>query len=424
MMEAKQASLVPHLLFGMFLLELFFLFVKKIDGSLYAVFDLLEKLYPVIAVVLLMAFMKPQLNTHWWKALGFYTFYLIYGVLLSIGQQKGVKIILVQLYHEMKFFPMILLFSVAVCDERWSRWTLRIIYLIIVLTMLLILLQVAAPGAYDTLFKNGGHFEQGHIAGMSLPRLVGWFWHPSQIALFFLISAVFFIVEYQKGRIRFGFSMVFLCVLFVLFSIQRFELLLLFIVLTTFWFRRYIKLDYRPYLAGLTFVLFAGGILYLISDQAHFWALLEDFKSPRTVFLVEALFTLVDSHYWGAGWGTIGSHAAADVANVYEYNAMKDIWWIKLGQYFYDTYWPHIIGETGLPGFFLLLLSMSYMIRAFNRPEASLLLFILILTSALSSNAQSLYHLTIFGWFIMLLENNQQNEQSNSLLQVAAFKST
>ncbi|MFT5114186.1 MAG: hypothetical protein ACI8P9_003520 [Parasphingorhabdus sp.] len=409
MMETKHTSLVPHILFGMFILELFFLFVKKIDGTIYGAFDAIEKLYPIIAIILLIAFMKPRLNFHWWMALGFYSTYVLYGVLISMAQQHGIKTILVQLYHEMKFFPMIFLFSLTHCDERWAGWTLKIIKLIIVFTIVLILFQIGAPGAYDALFSNGGHFEKAHIGGLLLPRLVGWFWHPGQIALFFVIAAVFCIAEYRKGNINYGFSMVCLCLLFVVVSIQRFELFLLFIVLMTFWFCRYINLDYRPYLALLIFVLFTGGILYVISDEAHFWTMLENFKSPRTVFLVEALFTLVDSHFWGAGWGTIGSHAAADVVNVYEFNSMKDIWWVKQELYFYDTYWPHVIGETGLPGFFLLLLSMVFMIRALKRPEASILLFVLILTSALSSNVQSLYHLTIFGWFIMLLENGHNH---------------
>lgn len=403
----------------MFILELFFLFVKKIDGAIYGVFDAIEKLYPIIAILLLIGFMKPRLNFHWWMALAFYCAYVLYGILISLTQQKGLEIILVQLYHEMKFFPMIFLFSITRCDDRWAKWTLKIIKPIIIVTVILILFQIAAPGVYDSVFKNGGHFEKAHIDGMVLPRLVGWFWHPGQIALFFLIATVFFIVEYQKNNIKFGFSMVCLCVLFVILSIQRFELLILFIVLMTFWLRRYFRLDYRPYLATAVFVMFAGGILYLISDQAHFWALIENFQSPRTVFMVESLFTLVDSHYWGAGWGTIGSHTAADVANVYEFNSMKDIWWVKLELYFYDTYWPHVIGETGLPGFFLLLLSMVFMIRALKRPEASILLFVLILTSALSSNAQSLYHLTVFGWFIMLLENDRNNSVALSHMKKA-----
>ncbi len=419
-METNQRSLVPHTLFGMFILELFFLFVKKIDGTIYGYFDAIEKLYPIIAILLLTAFIKPKLNRHWWVALGFYTAYVLYGILISLAHQKGMKIILVQLYHELKFFPMMLLFAMVRCDERWSKRTMNVIKTIIILTIMLIIFQLAMPGLYDTVFKNGGHFEKAHIAGMLLPRSAGWFWHPSQIALFFMITTVFFIVEYRKGNIKFIFSMVLLSVFFVSISIQRLELFFLFLVLLTCWLCRYINLDYRPYLAGTVLLLFGGVILYIISDKSNFWWILDNIKSPRMVYLVESLFTLVDSRYLGAGWGTIGSHAAADVAKVYEYNSMKDIWWIKLGQYFYDTYWPHVIGETGLPGFFLLLLSMVFMIRALKRREASLLMFILIMTSSLSSNAQSLYHLTIFGWFIMLLENNHNQLISDHDLQTTA----
>ncbi|MCP3688542.1 MAG: hypothetical protein GY784_09015 [Gammaproteobacteria bacterium] len=405
MSETRTTSLVPQLLFGMFLLEIFFLFVKKIDGPVYGAFDAIEKLYPLIAILLLGAFIKPRLNRYWWMALGFYTAYVIYGVLISIAQQKGVKIILVQLYHELKFFPMMLLFAMVRCDESWSGRTMKIVKWLISLTILLMVFQLAAPGLYDRLFQNGGHFEQGYIVGMSMPRLVGWFWHPGQIALFFIIVAIFFIVEHRKGNIKYINFCVFCCVLFVVISIQRFELLIMLVVLLTLLVYRYSSIDYRPYLAGIVLLFFASGVLYLLTDVANFWWLLENLKSPRIVFLVEGLFAMTESNYWGAGWGTIASHAAADVANVYEYNDMKDIWWVKFGQYFYDTYWPHVIGETGLPGFFLLLFSMSCMILALKRPEASLLMFVLIMTSTLSSNAQSLYHLTVFGWFILLLEN-------------------
>jgi hypothetical protein len=243
---------------------------------------------------------------------------------------------------------------------------------------------------------------------MLVPRLVGWFWHPGQIALFFTITTVFLISEHKRQKVKLIFPMVLISVLFVVIAIQRFELFILLMVLTIFWICRYINIDYRRYLALIILLLFGCGILYVISDKAHFWWLLEKFDSPRIIFLVEGLFSLVESNYWGAGWGTIGSHAAADVANVYEYNEMKDFWWVKLGQYFYDTYWPHVIGETGLPGFFFLLFSMFFMILGLERPGASMLMFILIMTSALSSNAQALYHLSIFGWFIMLLESTHR----------------
>ena len=406
MKTAQQTSIVPHILFGMFILELIFLMVKKVNLTFYGPFDLFEKLFPIIAIGLLVTTIRPRLNYQWWAALGFYVGYLLYGIAISLANQKGMKIILVQLYHELKFFPMVMLFAVARCDEIWTSRTIKVIKPLIFLCILLIIFQAGAPGAYDALFKSGGHFEPGHLGGRLVPRFVGWFWHPGQSALFFTIAAVLISVEYHRGHIRFGHSLVFLCIVFVFCAIQRLELMLLFMALLALKVQRIFNFDYRFILSLIVFAFFSWLIGYLSWDKNNVWHVLENFESPRVIFLVESVFVLFESDFLGGGWGTIGSHAAADVAKVYEYNAMKDLWWIKLGQYFYDTYWPHVIGETGLPGYFLLLLSMTFMVCALKRPEASLLLFLLLLTSALSSNAQSLYHLTIFGWFITLLESD------------------
>ncbi|MDB2331272.1 hypothetical protein [Alteromonas sp. A079] len=405
MNEEKQVTIVPHILFTMFILELIFLMVKKVNLALYGPFDLFEKLFPIIAIGLLVTVIKPKLNAQWWAATAFYIGYLLYGILISLANQKGMKIILVQLYHELKFFPMLMLFSVVRCDEIWTKRTLKVIKPLIVICIVLIVFQAGAPGAYDAVFKSGGHFEPGHIGGRLVPRFVGWFWHPGQSALFFTIAAVLISVEYRRGNLRYGHTLTFLCIFFVLCSIQRLELMLLLMALTALKVQRVFNIDYRFMLSLIVFAFFTWMFSYLSVDQNNVWHILENFESPRVIFLVESVFVLFESNFWGGGWGTIGSHAAADVANVYEYNAMKDLWWIKLGQYFYDTYWPHVIGETGLPGYFLLLLSMTFMVCALKRPEASLLLFLLLLTSALSSNAQSLYHLTIFGWFITLFES-------------------
>lgn len=406
MKTTQQTSIVPHILFGMFILELLFLMVKKVNLTFYGPFDLFEKLFPIIAIGLLVTTIRPRLNYQWWAALGFYIGYLLYGIAISLANQKGMKIILVQLYHELKFFPMVMLFAVARCDEIWTSRTIKIIKPLFFLCILLIIFQAGAPGAYDALFKSGGHFEPGHLGGRLVPRFVGWFWHPGQSALFFTIAAVLISVEYHRGHIRFGHSLIFLCIVFVFCAIQRLELMLLFMALLALKVQRIFNFDYRFILSLIVFAFFTWLISYLSWDKNNVWYVLENFESPRVIFLVESVFVLFESDFLGGGWGTIGSHAAADVAKVYEYNAMKDLWWIKLGQYFYDTYWPHVIGETGLPGYFLLLLSMTFMVCALKRPEASLLLFLLLLTSALSSNAQSLYHLTIFGWFITLLESD------------------
>ena len=172
MTDTKQVSIVPHILFGMFVLELFFLMVKKVNLALYGPFDLFEKLFPIIAIGLLVTVIKPRLNAQWWAATLLYVGYLLYGILISLANQKGMKIILVQLYHELKFFPMMMLFSVARVDPIWIKRTVKLIMPLIVMCILLILFQMGASGAYNSVFSSGGHFEPGHFGGMLLPRFV------------------------------------------------------------------------------------------------------------------------------------------------------------------------------------------------------------------------------------------------------------
>ncbi|MEM7421671.1 MAG: hypothetical protein AAF364_18415, partial [Pseudomonadota bacterium] len=68
MSDTKQVSIVPHILFTMFILEIFFLMVKKINLALYGPFDLFEKLFPIIAIGLLITVIRPRLNVQWWAA--------------------------------------------------------------------------------------------------------------------------------------------------------------------------------------------------------------------------------------------------------------------------------------------------------------------------------------------------------------------
>lgn len=89
MNSTKQVSIVPHILFGMFILELFFLMVKKVNLALYGPFDLFAKLFPIIAIGLLVTVIKPKLNFQWWAATPLYFAYLMYGVLISLANQKG-----------------------------------------------------------------------------------------------------------------------------------------------------------------------------------------------------------------------------------------------------------------------------------------------------------------------------------------------
>lgn len=404
--EKFHSTVSQFILFGMFCWVLLGNFLWKLSATLYSPFDLGAKLFPIIALGLLFAFMRVRLNFYWWAASVFYILYLLYGVMISYLNGKGLKIILVQLYHEFKFFPLVALFSLCIGKYFWINLTKNIVYIIIYISVPLIFIQISMSGLYNSIFPDGGHINMGFIGPLVLSRAAGSFWHAAHLAMFSTISVVFFIALYRRNLIERCAPSVIILTLFIILTIQRFEWLLHFLVLFIFWIRRYIDFDFRVYLTYFFMALFLTFFFYVISDSNNYWAIYENFYNERTEFLFHAFWELDASNYLGAGWGTIGSHTAKDIADVYQYNEMKDLWWVVENKaYFYDTYWPHVIGETGVPGFLFLVLSMTMILRALRSPEAVILAFVFFLTSAFSSSTQDMLFLVVYGWFIFVLEN-------------------
>ena len=399
-------TLSQAILFGMFVSVLLGNFLWKLSASLYAPFDLLAKLFPIIALGLLIGFMRVRLSFYWWAATLFYLLYLLYGVLISYLNGKGIKLILVQLYHEFKFFPLVALFSLCIGDQRWIDISKKIVLIIILFSLPLVALQLAMSGVYNSIFPDGGHINKGFLGPLVLQRAAGSFWHAAHLAMFSTIAFVFIAALYRRGLVERCMPDMLILTIYLLLTIQRFEWLLHALVIIILLVRRYMDFDFRVYVTYLFATIFLAFFFIVISDSANYWAIYENFYNERTEFLFHAFWELDGSGYLGAGWGTIGSHTAKDIADVYQYNGMKDLWWVQENKaYFYDTYWPHVIGETGIPGFVFLVLSMTMILRALKSPEAVLLAFIFFLTSAFSSSTQDMLFLVVYGWFIFMLEN-------------------
>lgn len=415
----SQEGVSQLILFAMLVLSLLGNFLSKVSSSLFMPFDILGKLFPIIAIALLFVFTRPRLSFYWWAASLSYMLYIFYGVLLSYLNNKGVKIILVQLYHELKFFPLIAVFGLALGGYKWIELTRKLVIFIMLASLPLALFQFASPGLYTSIFPDGGHINKAIFGPLIVERAAGSFWHGSQLAMFCTASFVFIVALYHRGLIeRIAMPLVILSFLLIL-TIQRFEWVLHILVIFILLARRYIEINYKVYLTYLFFSMFLGYFFYVISDSANYWEIYENFYNERTEFLFHALWELDASHYLGAGWGTIGSHTAKDIADVYQYNGMKDLWWVQENKaYFYDTYWPHVIGETGIPGFVMLVLAMTMTLRALKSAEAVLLAFVFFLTSAFSSSTQDLFFLVVYGWFIYALENLERLFQSGDNLNI------
>ncbi|NVK40753.1 MAG: hypothetical protein HWE39_05870 [Oceanospirillaceae bacterium] len=400
--------------FVLVVLEILFGFLKKLDYSFYQVFDALEKLIPIGALVVSAMLLKGRLSRPIALCILFYGLYLIYGVLISYLNGKSSGVIFYQLYHELKFIAIILAFSLLQCRESWSHRSVTVCKWVLLLSLPLIAFQLLASGAYDSLFSNGGHFEKGYVGDMQLPRSVGVFWHPSQLAIFALLAVVLLASDNNRSiRMRPLYLLLFgLCALL---TIQRLELLLLLCCCYAIFLMRD---RHKLYLsARFGHLIAAIGLLFCVSAIVKpdiYAGVVESFPSPRAWLFHQSILTLLDSSYWGAGWGTIGSHAAADMTNVYSINDLSSLWWVERRLYLYDTYWPHVIGETGLPGLCFLVLSIACLCRQYVSFNARLIFFVLFLTSLLSSNLQSIFYLMLFGWFIMVTENSTRHSPGQS----------
>ncbi len=404
--QQDKGNLSIIILFFMFVALLIGDFLSKISTSLFIPFDNGSKLFPLIAIAMLMGFMRVKMNFYWWAATGLYVLYLLYGVLVSYLHNKGLKLIAVQFYHEIKFFPMIAVCGLCQADKRWFDISKKIVTGIAFVSVPLVIFQFVAPSVYTAIFPDGGHINMADLGSLVIQRGAGYFWHGANLAMFATSAFVMIAALYRRGLIEKCMLELTVLTLLLLLTIQRFEWVLHGLVVLILLMRRYLDFDFRPYLTYVFMGMFLIFFFYVIADSNNYWALYENFYNERAEFLFHAFWELDASNYLGAGWGTIGSHTAKDIADVYQYNGMKDLWWVREDKaYFYDTYWPHVIGETGVPGVLFLVLSMTMLLRALRSPEAVLIAFVFFLGSAFSSCTQNLLFLVINGWFICILEN-------------------
>jgi hypothetical protein len=87
-------------------------------------------------------------------------------------------------------------------------------------------------------------------------------------------------------------------------------------------------------------------------------------KDPRIVFFVEALPLATDNFPLGSGFGTFGGYAAFIFDSpVYSKLHFDYYFWYREGKWMTDTFYPHIIAESGYIGFICYILAIIYLFK-------------------------------------------------------------
>lgn len=385
---------------------IFFIYTKKISPVLYDVYFLTEKILPFLAIGIIIL-KKKFLDKNVRKILIISGILLLWGSIVSIVNLKPLAAIFYQYYHELKFPLTIILASIATVKSRILNERNIIIFITTIATFstIDIIFRIISSGAYDNLYSNGGHFGHGDFGEIGILRHSGIFWHSSQLAFFSCISLIYLSknIDNRNYYIR---RIAILLSIFCLFETkQNFEIISIMLVAILIIFNRYGFISNKiikatAYVSILLCIVILPFIFQLLGLN-----LLQINDAPRFVFFQKAYEIFSNSNFMGAGWGTIGSHAAADITHAYNDIYWQGYWWIKEGLYSYDTYWPHVIGELGTFGILIVTVLMVTTLDLFKSTESKLIILYLIFTSLSTSNVQSFFYLVTCLVFVSSIES-------------------
>lgn len=384
-------------------LELIFVFIRKFSPEIYTLFDAIEKIIPVLlAPVAILAYKHCTSKVK--IAVLLYLAYLLWGVIVSIINNATWSVIFYQLFHETKFLLICLPVFYFNFEFKYEETIRVLLKFIVIASIALVIFQVLLPSVYEIIFPNGGHHEKGFVFDMIVDRNVGIFWHPSQTGYF---SLLLIITLFRSGLNEITDKpLMILSFLLLVSSIQRLEFFVLTLVLALMLVSngndRVKNTLCNVSVPILTLIVVS--CLFFFSDYIYFASL--ELGSPRMIMYSESIFYLEQTLFLGAGWGTIGSHAAADLTSAYLYSDISDSWWWSEGRFLYDSFWPHVIGETGILGCVLLLSSLGTFVWALNLNGGKILFLAFIVTTFMSSNIQSIFFLVVLSFFILLMRSS------------------
>ena len=392
---------------ALFVITILFTFIKKISLELSSYYFSIIRVLPFLCIFVLVQkkiYLRPEVRI----ILVYLAALLSWGTLITIVNGKDIVSIPYQYYHEIKYTVIfVLLYGIStsskiLSDRNFNRFVL-FIYLLCILDLIF---REVNSSLYDNIYIDGGHKGFGDLGDFGIIRHAGIFWHSSQLAFFSSLVLLYYYDSLFSIHTRSlkKLLIIFLSIVMILASKQNFELLSIFLTLLLAMSVKF-KFIKSNWLSPITlFILFFS--LIIVPAVMYFanLGLGELADAPRFIFFKYAYQELLNSNLLGSGWGTLGSHAAADVTNAYDTIIWQQYWWVKEGLYFYDTFWPHIIAELGIPGLLISIVLMSRIASLFQSLNSKLMYLFLVLTSLSTSNVQSFFYLIVAFTIILASE--------------------
>ncbi|WP_152604632.1 hypothetical protein [Vibrio campbellii] len=378
-----------------------------------------------VGVIILIPFLIKGLIYHFreYNVIAKYFYiYMCFSIISAFWYFSPMKAVLLQLVLESKLIIYFYLFSVLSMKEHEKLITrfYKTIKVILILSLPILIMQLFFPGIYYSIFSYGADNASFKLMGFSIPRGTGLFWFSGQLAVFSSIAVVVFFSEFlisnNSKRWLFLSSLVLLC------TFQRFEILLTLISISGLYMLSGKCKSILMKSVIVSIVLLCAFIVFVpIFKYVYFEYKLYDVVDSdiaRIVFYVKSLGIALVNFPLGSGLGTFGGRASV----VYGYDLYEDLnfstyWWFLEGKYLTDTFWPHILGESGFGGllslgiFYSLIFKVSFDLVSKDKCLINIIclgvVFIMLVNSLVSPNFyESISYVPMMLFFTFIFRRN------------------
>lgn len=324
-----------------------------------------------LTIPALNGFKRMLTRKHWNHIPVYFAGYMSLGLISSYLNGVQLQQSLMQVIIAIKL--LYVLFVIVGCNDGCSLFKgyLKIGKFILIISFFLIVWQFAFSSSYDSVFANGFHMGTMLISiNEKVARGAGVFTHPGQMAVFSvsLVIPLFFIcLSQQKETIDNAKFWLVASIIALITTFSRLEITATIIAISITVF--YTMTGRNRVLKYYMVALFIGSVIFLsypwilFSYHYYFSGDLMNVVDPRFVFTIKGIAIANDFFPFGSGLGTYGGFVAAlyDSPVYLDYGFYQYSWYLQ-SHFLADTYWAHILGETGYFGILLYILMLGSII--------------------------------------------------------------
>ncbi len=336
------------------------LFIKSID-----------ELALILALPLAFrGFIRLVRNRYGFWVILFFFLYIMMGILSGIQEYVPLKQMLFQFALEMKYLLVIcIMFGIPLGSLNWFVHRFFVFAKLVLLASIpLVVWQFSDPSTYHSFFLAGG--DQGKFFlpdGTGLERASGVFWFTGQFALFSGISFIYFLFLYLEKKDKNQMIWIILSFSLLLSTFSRGEIVgtMLGVAFVLFLTLKRIRRILFIAILSCSLLIAYPIIKPFFVDAYHRLGLdaIQYSIAPRTVYYYYSIVIAMKFFPLGSGLGTFGGYASVVFdSDIYRALGFDSFWWYNTKSAMTDTFWPHILGESGILGFLFFLSSLFFLI--------------------------------------------------------------